>query len=151
MSNKDISRSLLNQAVGESETHGSGTGRNVAEFMMRHDRHLRLWTGIITVLWIIAGAGGVLLCFGFFVFIYPRLPGGGVGIWGPGLTPVAMTVAWVTMCCLVLAGVGTILVLFASRRATLTQIRNSLAAISEQLNALQQEVRRGEKDGARGN
>ena len=142
MDNKELGKALLTHAANQTQGDDGDASHQVASVMAHRSRLLHLIVGIIVVFWIVGGAGLMCLCLGFFVFLYPRFEtlGSGSGIWGPDLPLFTIIMACVTISCLVLAGIGTVLLILTSRRATMSQIRSSLAEICEQIRLLQQRM-----------
>lgn len=109
----------------------------------RAQRRLRVFTALTIGLWGLSAAAFVLVVRGFFVFIYPILVEWALQVQPEGLEGrvtimphLCMISAYTCFGLLTLAAIATILLIGASRRATLGQIHASLADLSEQLRQL---------------
>lgn len=117
------------------------------KILARDQRQIRQLIRLAAFFWVLAVAGPGLLIWVFLNSITPRLEAyaGGrrefqedVGAWLV-LSNVGAEIILACVIALLLAATCTILLILASRRATLRQINANLAEISEQLKLLRQE------------
>ena len=149
MSEQELSKMLL-----QADTLGSHESREgarlTAQILDRDRRHVRRLAAVTLLLWLLGAAGIGFVLYELAVYVPPYMAFrwekvgttsterrqsitesalGGIHI---GMVVVAGSVA-----VLALAGVGTFLLVHASRRATLRQINASLVLISKRLEQLQ--------------
>jgi hypothetical protein len=116
--------------------------------LKRHQRQMRLLTGISIFLWLLAAAGVLFVVYGALWHLYPRqkllfreaalgkLTGEQVDtLQATHYTVIeaATIVLAASFIALTLASLCTVLLVLVSRRATLAQINQNLAEISQQL------------------
>ena len=147
MNEKELREALLKWAA--KTTPAGGPADIVERVLARDRRRVRLLAVVTAVLWVVA-AGGIPLFFAVFMnFIYPKMETvlREMITHHDGLTPgqlenAAHTVLMATsklsivlvtgsVLTLLLAACGTMLLVFASRRATLRQVNANLAEIAE--------------------
>ena len=114
-----------------------------ASIVKRTQQRLRLFAALTIGLWGLSAAAFILVVRGFFVFIYPIMVEWALDVQPEGLEDrvtaipnLCMISAYTYFGLLTLAAIATILLIGASRRATLRQIHASLADLSEQLKQL---------------
>jgi hypothetical protein len=123
-----------------------------AELIARDRWRVRLLAGVTALLWLggIAGVLYMIFWFNRFIIAYsppPRDPNSLEGMVGRDEFHIKMELHHSLEACLaavpalLLAALGTVWLVFSSRRATLNQINLSLAEISEQLRQLRQATR----------
>lgn len=123
----------------------SSDARDQAERVIRRDRRMvRSLTAATVVLWLLAALGVIVIHFGFLVFFLPKInellqhphDPKTASQWEDVVyhfSRLSVPIVSVSVSAMLLAALTTILLVFASRRATLRQIQASLAQISEQL------------------
>jgi hypothetical protein len=121
-----------------------------AEIIARDRWRVRLLAGLTTLLWLGGSAGVLYMVFWFnrFIVAYAPTAADGARAWrATELFHTKMELHHSLEACmaavpaLLLAALGTVWLVFSSRRATLNQINLSLADISEQLRQLRQPAR----------
>jgi hypothetical protein len=151
MNEKEIGKALLNLDAGTSA--GAPDPRQLAGKVLQQERRrIRVLTGLTILLWLVAAAGVFWVIYVATWHIYPKqqklMRDATLG-----LVPLEEIVAIqalhfhvLELCtrviaaafvALTLAALCTVLLVLVSRRATLRQINNQLADISEQLKQLQ--------------
>jgi hypothetical protein len=125
-----------------------------SELIARDRRRVRLLAGVTALLWLggIAGVLYMILCFNRFIIAYSPVPPEDPAGWAAWSTGEAfrakmelhhsLEACMAAVPALLLAALGTVWLVFSSRRATLNQINHSLAEISEQLRQMRQPPRR---------
>ena len=151
MNEKQIGKALLNV---ESSAAERPAGEIAEQIIKRDRRRLRILAGISTCFWALTVAGVIWLIFFYFLFVVPRLEAYAAGRlkldndWAEWIRAFDAG-AEILLTCIIaffLAALGTVWLVFSSRRATLRQIHADLAQISEQLRCLQLPERpRGEE------
>lgn len=150
MTEKEIGRALLN--LGRGVPAGALDPRQLTQqFLQRERRRVRLLTALAILLWLLAAAGVFFVVYVALEHLYPKHRKL-MRDTALGNLPVeqiverqALHFQAVEICTLViaasfaaltLAALCTVLLVLASRRATLHQINTNLAEISEQLKHL---------------
>lgn len=137
---KGLGRALLNVDRGSSP--GGPDPRQVAGAVLDRDRRtIRLLAGAAILFWTLTAAGLIGLCPFYVMMVAPRLRAYHAGRaslvddWDDWAMVGEWAAYWLLGCtiALLLAALSTVLLVLVSRRATLRQIKASLAAISEQL------------------
>jgi heme exporter protein D len=147
-SDKKIGEELLKRndnASGESKDRSSRTEITPSLVTARANRRLRLFWSLTITLWILTTCSLVLSLECFYHWFFPLLVDWvhrlNQGMVHPlTLAPVVLLCrgAYVWVALLTLAAIATLLLITASRRATLREIHAHLADISEQLRQLSQ-------------
>lgn len=141
MNEKDFGKAIMDQAGSNYAASGE-----IAARVFRRDRLIiRILAGGTILLWAIAAAGILTFNIGFMTYLFPlikrwaatgvadnRLPVAAVQLMYTYGSPVLTASA----CALILAAIGTVALILFSRRASLRQINQSLAIISDQLRDL---------------
>ncbi len=144
MTEKELGKALLH--VDLAPPPAVPDTRQLTQTILEHDRRrIRLWASLATIFWILTTAGIVCLCPFYVMMVAPRLRAYQAGRaqlandWNAWAIAGDWTAYWILACILtlLLAAVSTLLLILASRRATLRQINASLLVISEQLRQLQ--------------
>jgi hypothetical protein len=117
----------------------------IAQQIIKRDRlRIQLLAGVSALLWILTVAGVIWLIVFYFMYVVPRLDAYAAGRlqldndWHEWIRAFNAG-AQIILTCIVaflMAALGTVLLVFASRSATLRQINADLAEISEQLRQL---------------
>ena len=136
---KEIGEALLAGRSRPSET--------LALKIMKQEKERVLMLKIVAiVLWVLAAAAFALAVRSFFMFFYPVFAHWAVEIQPQGLEGrlhllprIYITATYVCVGLLGLAAITTIVLIDTSRKATLGQIRTSLAEISEELKQMKRE------------
>jgi ABC-type phosphate/phosphonate transport system permease subunit len=152
VSNKELGEALLKSDA--SGTSAALDPRQLAEQVLRRDRRrVRLLTGLTLLLWLLAAAGIGLVLYGFYWHWVPKqmqlMKHTAEGVVDPDtrvrveqfhldVVAKAVAVMAISVAILGVATLCTVLLIFASRRATLRQVNASLLEISEQLSQLRQ-------------
>jgi hypothetical protein len=140
MTEKELGRALLDLDAGTGPT-APDPRQMTRRILDRDRRRIRLLSGLAVLSWTLTAAG-VVCCVPFYTMIVaPRLRAYGTGPaqlsndWDAWARVGEWATYWVLACisALMLAAVSTVLLVLATRRATLRQINASLLAISEQL------------------
>jgi hypothetical protein len=157
MTEKELGRTLLDLALAPSPA--APDPRELTRNVLGRDRRrVRLLTVLATLFWVLTTAGTVCLCPFYVIVVAPRLRAYQAGRarlehdWNDWAMVGDWAAYWVLACILslLLAAVCTVLLILASRRATLRQINASLVVVSEQLKQLRQGAP-GEPRGTSGN
>ena len=144
MTEKELGKALLN--VDLAPAPAVPDTRLLTQTILERDRRrVRLLASLATLFWVLTTAGIVCLCPFYVIVVAPRLRAYQAGRarlendWNDWALAGDWTAYWILACILVLllAAVSTLLLILATRRATLRQINASLAVISEQLRQLQ--------------
>jgi hypothetical protein len=144
MTEKELGKALLN--VDMAPAPADPDPRQLTRKILERDRrYVRLLAALATLFWILTTAGIVCLCPFYVIVVAPRLRAYQAGRaqlandWNDWAMVGDWAAQWVLACIVVflLAAVSTLLLILASRRATLRQINASLLVISEQLRQLQ--------------
>jgi hypothetical protein len=158
MSERELGRSLLQ--AGTAEPSGSLDGRRLtAQILDRDRRRIRLLGAVTLLLWLLAAGGIAFMLYQLSVHLPRYLAFSGEKV-GTTTLPrrqsitesslagfqIGMVVVAGSMAVLALAGLGTFLLVLATRRATLRQINASLILISQRLERLQ-DLREQERSG----
>ena len=149
MNDEELGKALIGL---DSSAHGEANAGRLTEAVLRRDRRwVRLLAALTIILWTLAAAG-IVVVLTLFLRLAPKqaqylrdvnrdrvtaadrehLERLHLLILGKAMAMVSVSVAALT-----LAALGTVALVFASRRATLRQVSASLAEISEQLKRLQ--------------
>jgi hypothetical protein len=152
MSEKELGKALLQSDAGASSA--SLDPRALAERVLRRDRRrVSLLTGLTLFLWLLAAAGIGLVLYGFYWHWIPKqmqlMKHTAEGVvdadtrvrveqFHVDIVAKAVAVMAISVAILGVATLCTVLLVFASRRATLRQVNASLLEISEQLKQLRQ-------------
>jgi hypothetical protein len=144
MTEKELGKALL--AVDVVAAPALDPRQLTQKILARDQRRVRMLAWLTTVLWVLAVAGICFLIWGYYMQVVPRLNAYAAGrahlekdweAWEFAFTLVAQ-ILLACVLVLLLAGISTILLVLASRRATLRQINANLVEISEQLKQLRQ-------------
>jgi Na+/proline symporter len=146
MDEREMGRELLRwQSLGQDP---GGDPRELTRRVLRRDRRrVRLLAGLTAFFWFLGAAGIFLVILAFLALVAPKLQHiaqeqglhrGIVEVLGKGMATVAACVA-----SLALAALFTILLVLASRRATLRQVNAHLREIHEELKRLEAPRRAG--------
>jgi hypothetical protein len=123
---------------------GSGRLIDLDRILRRQRRRMVLWTTLTVLLWVLAAGYLLGWLYSYLVFVHPGLnellsgaewPPERMRVTARALIDWLLALLWWPVLLVVAAG-STVWLLLASRRATLQQIRISLAEISAQLAAL---------------
>jgi len=144
MTEKELGKALLNLDLDPASAV-SDPQQLTRKVLQSDQRRVRLLAGLATLFWVLTAAGIVCLCPFYIIVVAPRLRAYQAGRarlendWNDWALAGDWTAYWILACILVLllAAVSTLLLILASRRATLRQINANLAVISEQLRQLQ--------------
>ncbi len=144
MTEKEPGKALLSLDLGPAPA-GPDQRLPTRQILQRDQRRVRLLARLATVFWVLTAAGLVCLCPCYVIVVAPRLRAYQAGRarlendWNDWALAGEWTAYWVLACTLVLflAAASTLLLIRASRRATLQQINANLAVICEQLRQLQ--------------
>ena len=120
-----------------------------AEIIFRDRWRVRLLAGVTALLWLVGIAAVLYMVFWFnrFIIAYTPRDANGKELWLSEEFHSKMELHHSLEACeaavpaLLLAALGTLWLVFSSRRATLNQINLRLAEISEQLRQMRQQVR----------
>ncbi len=143
MTANELGRALIHLEGAPAASVPQALARQILE----HDRRrIRLLAGLATLFWILSGAGIVCLCPFYVMVVAPRLRAYQVGRaqlsndWNDWALAGDWAAYWILGCviALLVAAICTVLLIVASRRATLRQINSSLLEICEQLKQLRQ-------------
>jgi hypothetical protein len=142
MTEKELGRALLDLDAGTSPPDPRLLTRRILD---RDRRRIRLLAGLATLFWTFTALGVVCLCPFYVMIVAPRLRAYQIGSaqlandWDDWAMVGEWAAYWGLACvlALLLAAVCTVLLVLASRRATLRQINASLLTLSEQLKQLQ--------------
>jgi len=144
MTEKELGKALVDR---DRTADGVGPAEQATTALARHNRRLTLLTAFTVCLWLFAAAGILVFHFGFLIFFLPKINqllshpddpklqahwGGVVH----AFETVSVPVVTAGVAAMVLAAICTVLLILASRRATLRQVNAHLAEISEQLRQL---------------
>jgi hypothetical protein len=150
MSEQELIRALQELVARQAPPPES---RRLSSELIARDRwRVRLLAGVTALLWLggIAGVLYMIFWFNRFIIVYsppPRDPHGAEGWRADAEFHSKMELHHSLEACmaavpaLLLAALGTVWLVFSSRRATLNQINLSLAEISEQLRQMRQAAR----------
>jgi hypothetical protein len=145
MSEKKLRKELLNADFGP--TAATRDPRVLTQNILQRDRRrIRHLTGLAIFLWSLAAAGVIALTTFYFLMLSPRLHAYAAGRndldrdWTEWSIVADLAAGGIVACIVVLllAAVSTVMLILATRRATLRQINAGLVAISQQLKLLQQ-------------
>jgi hypothetical protein len=148
MSEQELIRAL--QELVARHSPPTQPRRLSAEIIWRDRWHIGLLGGLTALLWLggIAGVLYMVFCFNRFIVAYSPGDLDGTGALRSGQefhTKMelhhSLEACMAAVPALLLAALGTVWLVFSSRRATLNQINLSLAEISEQLRQLRHQVR----------
>lgn len=131
----------------------AGDPRETTQRILRRDRRFVRWlAGLTVVLWLVATSGVCLHAYFLFAFIEPKLEKEIHAAAGNqedlpqrvhdvfllvfAIAKESLILGSVTVVSVVIAGILSVLLVFASRRATLRQVNANLMEISEQLRRL---------------
>lgn len=147
MNENDIRAAMHN--LDTTLPEGSLDPRQVAgRVVQRRQRQVRLLAGISIFLWLIAAAGVLYVVYGALWYFYPRqrvlmrdvalgkIPAEKIGALQAThfmVIEAATIILAASFIAVTLAALCTVLLVLVSRRATLSQINQQLAGISEQL------------------
>ena len=146
---KDLSSALLEfdaAAAGLAPTSGDEAARLQVQIVLRRDRRrMRVLTGVTVALWLAAAASVAGLVFVSYVWVFPRLEaaafhpkiGGGQSL-NTYVLLVGATLLAVCVGVLSLATMSTLLLVLASRRATLRHVNAGLRQVAEELRKLRE-------------
>jgi hypothetical protein len=144
MTEKELGKALLN--VDLDPAPAVPDPRQMTRKILESDqRRVRLLASLATLFWVLTAAGVVCFCPFYVMVVAPRLRAYQAGRahlendWNEWAMAGDWVAYWILACIIVLllSAVSTLLLILASRRATLRQINASLVAISEQLRQLQ--------------
>lgn len=148
MSEEELTRAL--QEIVTRHSPAAAPWRLRSELVSRDRQRIRLLAGVTALLWLVGIAGVLYMIFWFnrFIIAYaPATPGGPDG-WEASRAGEqfhakmelhhSLEACMAAVPALLLAALGTVWLVFSSRRATLNQINLSLAEISEQLRQMRQ-------------
>jgi hypothetical protein len=145
MTEKELGKALLNLELAPAPA--APDPRQLTQQILERDRRrIRFLAVLTTFFWSLTAVGVVLLCPFYVMMVAPRLRAYQAGRaqlandWNDWATVVDAAAYWSLACTasLLLAAICTVLLILASRRATLRQINASLVEISEQLKQLRQ-------------
>ena len=141
---RDLSAALLEFDAGAAPV--SDTRRQVQNVLRRDRRRVRVLTGLAVALWLAAAGGIGSLVYVGYAMVFPKLKS---AAFQPERVPraeaqalhtyvvgVGATLLGVSVCILALATLFTLLLVLASRRATLRQVNAGLLEVTEQLKQL---------------
>jgi hypothetical protein len=140
---RELGKALLNLDVAGAPA-GPDPRQLTRAVLARDRRRVRLLAGLATVFWVLTAAGVVSFCPFYVMNVAPRLRAYAAGRaqlqndWGAWAT-VGEWAAYLSLGCviaLLLGAICTVLLVLASRRATLRQINAGLAEVSAQLKQL---------------
>jgi hypothetical protein len=146
MPDNELGKALLN--LGTQPPTATSDPKRMSDQVIERDRgRIRLLVGAATLLWVLAAAGVAWLIFLYFVIVVPRLNAYAAhrvdlqNDWSEWIRAFNSCAEILLACiaALLLAAISTVLLILASRRATLRQIKADLAVISNQLRGLRPE------------
>jgi hypothetical protein len=142
MTEKELGQALLKLDIAPAAPDPRQLTRKI---LARDRRRVRLLTGLAALFWVLAVAGLALLIWQYFKSLAPRL-----GAYVDGrrdfqqdasvwlvIGTAGAGIILASIIALLLAAICTVLLISASRRATLRQINANLLEISDQLKRLQ--------------
>jgi len=147
MNERDLREALINQGAS-----GASFSGEIAARVIGRDRRIVRTLAVGTILlWTIAAAGILTFNFGFITYVLPTMQAWASGNeWAENRFPLLMVrfmymytspVLIASACALFLAAIGTVALILFSRHASLRQINQSLAIISDQLREMRMESR----------